>query len=116
GNRGLGNRVSAWAHSISPSRRFTGRDRATGPSIRVYRAERRSVFGGICSVWLGGHYSMIYDFATQLARGQEHERKLDAIFASEYDISPVGMDKQRMGIDRRYVRKSDRREFWVESK
>lgn len=59
---------------------------------------------------------MIYDFATQLARGQEHERKLDAIFASEYDISPVGMDKQRMGIDRRYVRKSDGREFWVEYK
>lgn len=59
---------------------------------------------------------MIYDFATQLAQGQEYEQKLDAIFAAEFDINPVGMDKQREGIDRHFVRKSDGKEFWVEYK
>lgn len=43
----------------------------------------------------------MYDFATQLKKGEEYERKLDEFF-SQFDITirPATMEEQRQGIDR----------------
>lgn len=44
-----------------------------------------------------------HDFQTQLAVGQEGERRLDAHFTTGYDITPATHVEQRQGIDRHFV-------------
>ena len=58
---------------------------------------------------------MAYDFATQLAKGKEVERKLDLFFADQFDrIEEVTMLYERKGIDRVYWK--DGRSWDVEYK
>jgi len=60
--------------------------------------------------------STTYDFRTQLATGEEAERRLDAWFAHWYAIEPATMDQQRQGIDRIFTRRDTGRAFKVEYK
>lgn len=47
----------------------------------------------------------MYAFKEQLAKGEKSENKLDHFFSQWYTIQPVGMDKQRQGIDRIFTNK-----------
>lgn len=48
---------------------------------------------------------MTYQFATQLAQGQEYEQLLDERFNELYIIQPATPQQQRQGIDRVYRRR-----------
>ncbi len=58
----------------------------------------------------------MYQFKEQLSKGEASEHKLDTIFATDYDITPVGMDLQRKGIDRIFNRKDNGAIYKVEYK
>lgn len=45
----------------------------------------------------------IYNFETQLARGEAFETILDAVFSTEFAITKATMTEQRKGIDRFFV-------------
>lgn len=52
---------------------------------------------------------MVYQFDTQLKKGKAVERKLDRFFSRQFDsIETVGMDMERVGVDRIYF-KGDQR-------
>lgn len=57
-----------------------------------------------------------YNFQTQLATGEEAERRLDAWFAHWYAIEPATPAQQRAGIDRIFTRHDTGRAFKVEYK
>lgn len=44
-----------------------------------------------------------YDFDTQLAIGEAHERRLDTLFQRYFAITPATRQQQRQGIDRNFV-------------
>lgn len=60
--------------------------------------------------------SAVYDFGTQLAKGEAAERLLDAHFAEWFAIAPASADEQRRGIDRWFVGKATGQRFAVEMK
>lgn len=57
-----------------------------------------------------------YLFDTQLTKGEEAERELDARYASAFVIMPVSRDGQRCGIDRIWTRHADGKALRVEYK
>lgn len=59
---------------------------------------------------------MTFDFHQQLARGVKGETALDAYFGTFYHITPVTMDEQMRGIDRRFHNPRTGNRFTVEYK
>lgn len=57
-----------------------------------------------------------YNFDEKLKEGIDFEKELDEIFNGEFDIKPVNMVDQRLGIDRRFTRKSNGASLTVEYK
>ena len=58
-----------------------------------------------------------YQFQTQLRQGEGYEAHLDTFFRQwGYQVSAVGMDMQRRGIDRVFHRRTDDQLFTVEYK
>jgi len=58
----------------------------------------------------------MHNFDDSLPEGEKEESKLDCFFAKWYEIKPVGMNKQRDGIDREWKCRKTKREFSVEYK
>ena len=58
----------------------------------------------------------MYGFNQQLKEGEQQEQKLDAFFARWYNIQPVAMDMQRLGIDRLFTRRDNGHVFKIEYK
>ena len=59
---------------------------------------------------------MTYDFAAQLAKGEQAEAQLDRFFADRFDITKATREEQRQGIDRHFRNKADGRTFRIEYK
>lgn len=57
-----------------------------------------------------------YGFREQLKKGEHHEAALDAHFASLYEIMPVSIELQRLGIDRRFEDKQTHAQWLVQYK
>jgi hypothetical protein len=57
-----------------------------------------------------------YDMHRQLRKGEAAEQYLDSFFLHQFAIQPATPEEQRQGIDRRFTRLSDGREFKIEYK
>lgn len=58
----------------------------------------------------------VYNFATQLQRGEHYEAELDRFFSTWYDIRKVDREQQRRGIDRIFTRKDNGVVYQIEYK
>jgi hypothetical protein len=59
---------------------------------------------------------MTYQMKTQLSKGEEAETFIDALFAVDWEISPVSREQQRQGIDRVFTSRKTGRQHSVEYK